>query len=102
MQGIRGACLSAEYRIFETREFKKSLKKLPAGDMKFIKKKLAEYIYPQIKEEPCYGQNIKKLQGYTPPTWRYRAGRMRVFYIIDFEEKTIYILTVEYRKDAYR
>lgn len=92
----------SKFRIFETEEFQKRLAKLSAADQKFIKTKLTEYAYPQLKQDPFFGANIKKLKGYAPDTWRYRIGNYRVFYIIENEEKIIYILTLDARKDAYK
>ena len=92
----------SNYRIFETEEFAKALEKLTKTNISFIQKKLAGYVYPQIKKEPCFGKNIKKLRDYNPDTWRYRLGKFRLFYTVDHEEKIIYILTVDFRKDAYR
>ena len=91
-----------EFRIFETDEFLKKLKKISSRESVFLKRKLDSFVYPQLKVEPFWGNNIKKLQGYTPDTWRYRVGKFRIFYIVDQEEQIIYLLTVENRKDAYR
>ncbi len=91
-----------KYRIFETVEFLKRVEKLEAQDKNFIRKKLTSYVYPQIKLEPFLGKNIKKLREYVPDTWRYRIGKFRIFYTLDQEEKIIYILTIDHRKDAYR
>ena len=92
----------SEFRIFETDEFLKRLKKLASRDASFLRRKLDAFVYPQLKAEPFWGKNIKKLQGYTPETWRYRIGKFRVFYVVDQEEQVLYILTVDDRKDAYR
>lgn len=92
----------SDYRIFETEEFDKIFKKLSFSDVSFIRKKLEAFVYPQIKTDPFWGNNIKKLQGYTPDTWRYRIGGFRLFYLVDLEEHVIYILTIDHRKDAYR
>jgi len=92
----------SRYRIFETGEFCKRLEKLPKRDVAFLQKKLSGYVYSQLKEEPFFGNNIKKLRGYTPDTWRYRIGRFRLFYSIDLDDDVIYILTIDQRKDAYR
>ena len=92
----------SEFRIFETDEFMKRLKKLASRDAAFLRRKLDSFVYPRLKAEPFWGNNIKKLQGYTPETWRYRIGKFRVFYIVDQEEQILYILTVDDRKDAYR
>ncbi|MFW6151836.1 MAG: type II toxin-antitoxin system RelE family toxin [Verrucomicrobiota bacterium] len=92
----------SDVRIFETDEFLKKLKKLPSRDSAFLRKKLDSFVYPQIRLEPYWGNNIKKLRGYSPDTWRYRIGRFRLFYIIDQDEQIIYMLTVDDRKDAYK
>jgi mRNA interferase RelE/StbE len=91
-----------EYRIFETEEFLKNLDKLSVRDRASIRGKLSDYAYPQLREQPFFGTNIRKLRGYTPDTWRYRIGRYRVFYAVDEEERTVYVLTAEARKDACR
>ena len=91
-----------DFRIFETDEFKKQFKKLSSRDAVFLRKKLGGYVYPQIKVEPFWGNNIKKLQGYSPDTWRYRIGKFRLFYIVDRNERIAFILTVDDRKDAYK
>ncbi len=92
----------SSYRIFETDEFQKKLNKLIKKDYEFVYKKLKEYIYPQIIEEPAFGKNIKKLKGYNPETWRYRVGDFRIFYSISDKEKIVYILTIDKRKDSYK
>lgn len=89
------------YKIFETDEFQKRIAKISKRDKTFIEKKLTQYIYPQLKEEPHYGNNIKKLVNYDPETWRYRIGKYRLFYVIDETAKIIYIISIDLRKDAY-
>lgn len=95
-----GAARLPEYRIFETDEFKRSLHRL--GPPRFLPKKLESYVYPQLRTEPHYGTNIRKLQGYSPDTWRYRIGPYRLFYSVNDGEMIVFILTVDDRKDAYR
>jgi len=94
--------LSETYKIFETDEFAKRLSQISLSDRKMIEKKLKNYIYPQLKDEPHFGNNIKKLINYNPPTWRYRIGKYRLFFIIDEKEKIISVITIDHRKDAYR
>jgi mRNA interferase RelE/StbE len=91
---------SPEFRIFETDEFRKALARL--GPPRFLPKKLQSYVYPQLRQGPYFGPNIRKLQGYTPETWRYRIGPYRLFYSVDKDERIIFLLTVDDRKDAYR
>lgn len=91
---------SPEFRVFETAEFKKALGRL--GPPRFLPKKLTAYVYPQLRLGPYFGPNIRKLQGYTPQTWRYRIGPYRLFYSVDEDDKVVFMLTVDDRKDAYR
>ncbi len=97
----RGASL-ANYRIFETDEFIERMKDLPKADRTFLEKKLKSYVFPQLASEPHFGLNIKKLVDYVPSTWRYRIGKFRVFYTIDEKQKIVFILTIDFRRDAYK
>jgi mRNA interferase RelE/StbE len=91
---------SPEFKVFEADEFKKALARL--GPPRFLPKKLEAYVYPQLRQGPYFGPNIRKLQGYTPETWRYRIGPYRLFYSVDADEMIVFMLTVDDRKDAYR
>ena len=102
MQKRERVDLSNNYRIFETDEFAKWLSQVSLSDKKMIEKKLKNFIYPQLKDEPHFGNNIKKLVNYTPPAWRYRIGKYRLFFIIDEKVKVIYVISIDHRKDAYR
>jgi len=97
----RGASLS-NYRLFETEEFIERMEEFSKVQQSFLQNKLKSYAYPQLKLEPHFGLNIKKLIDYVPPTWRYRIGKFRVFYSIDEKLKIVSILTIDFRKDAYR
>lgn len=77
------------------------MEKFSSHDREFIEKKLRKHIYPQLKDEPHYGNNIRNLVGYKPETWRYWIGRYRVFYTPEEDEKMIYVLSIDFRKDAY-
>ncbi|HED06942.1 MAG TPA: type II toxin-antitoxin system RelE/ParE family toxin [Ignavibacteria bacterium] len=90
-----------KYKIFETDEFMKIINKISERDKSFIKKKLTQYVYPQLKDEPHYGNNIKKLANYKPETWRYRIGKYRLFYIINEEDNIVFVISIDLRKDAY-
>jgi len=92
----------SDYRIFETDEFQKQLKKVSQSQRKVVEKKLSGYVYPQLRTAPYYGPNIKKLRGYKPETWRYRIGNYRAFYCVDEEECIVFMLTIDDRKDAYK
>lgn len=90
------------FRIFETDQFLEDL----TGDFgthgERVRKKLSEYVYPQLRNNPYFGKNIKKLKNYKPPTWRYRIGAYRFFYEIDETEHIVYMIVAESRKDSYR
>jgi mRNA interferase RelE/StbE len=58
-------------------------------------------VYPQIKSEPHFGINIKKLRGYSPSTWRYQISNYRIYYTIDENDQLILLLVVESREKAY-
>ena len=92
----------SDYRIFETAEFQKQLKKITTRQRQVVERKLSAYVYPRLRTAPYYGPNIRKLRGYTPDTWRYRIGNYRVFYCVDEQERIVFILTVDDRKDAYK
>ena len=92
----------SDFRVFETREFLKKLDKLSKDHARIIRSKLDEYVYPQLKKEPFFGPNIKKLREYTPDMWRYRIGRFRLFYAIDTDDNMVYILSIDFRRDSYR
>ena len=95
-----GAAPSSDFRIFETEEFQKALARL--GPPRFLRKKLDAYVYPQLRQGPYFGPNIRKLQGYTPATWRYRVGPYRIFYSLAEADRVVFVLTIDDRKDAYR
>ncbi len=90
------------YDLFETGEFLNSIEKLQKRDKALIQNKLKEYVYPQIKSEPHFGINIKKLRGYSPNTWRYRTGNYRIFYTTDENDQLVLLLIIESRDKAYR
>ena len=93
--------MSAKFKIFETEEFGNHLDGFDAPNKKFIKNKLEKYVYPQLRQEPHFGKNIKKLRDYSPETLRYRIGDFRLFYSVNDSDKIVSMLTVDYRKDAY-
>ncbi len=101
MSETTGSAELANYQVFIAEEYDKQIKKFSSKDRAFIEKKMTEYVIPQLKKEPHFGLNIKKLKNYEPPTWRYRIGKYRVFYEIDADAKEVDILTISPRKDSY-
>jgi mRNA interferase RelE/StbE len=90
-----------KYRIFETEQFQKDLERITRSGQRKIADKLHDFVYPQLRQHPHYGSNIKKLKGFTPETWRYRIGAWRFFYEIDDEEKIVFMLAAYHRGVAY-
>ena len=89
------------YRIFETEPYRKDIEADFSGRQAHIKNKLETYVYPQIKSEPHFGMNIKKLVNYRPDTWRYRIGNYRFFYEIDEKRKIVFMIACDHRGKAY-
>ena len=90
------------YQIFETRQYQSDLKRLDSSVRSQIEKKLQGYVYPQLRQEPHVGSNIRKLKEWSPETWRYRIGSWRFFYEIRDGEKRVYMTTLSHRREAYR
>ena len=89
------------YRIFETGYFIKIISKMNRKQKDSLEHRLHSNIYPQLSDQPYFGNNIKKLKNYKPETWRYRIGNFRLFYEISEEDKIVYILTISTRQSAY-
>lgn len=84
----------AETEIFSLKIEEKKYRKI------YIK--IKDYIYPQLKLNPFFGNNIKKLKGQFEGVYRYRIGDYRLFYTIENDKVIIIILDIDDRKDAYR
>lgn len=90
--------MSADFRIAETESFRKLIQK---PHYKVLYSKLVDYIYPQLRHNPYFGSNIKKLKGDLSHYYRFRIGNYRLFYSIDTEKSLVIIITISDRKDAY-
>lgn len=91
-----------KFRIFETDQFREDLAQNFEGQGRKVVRKLREYVYPQLRDNPYFGKNIKKLKNYQPETWRYRIRNYRIFYKIDEKEGIVYMLALDFRKDSYK
>ena len=67
-----------------------------------IRSKLRSHVYPQIRVQPFYGANIRKLRGFATDVWRHRIGNYRVFHTVDEDDRVVSMVAIEHRKDAYR
>ena len=93
--------MSTDYRIFETRQLQKDLDSIAKAGQAEVSRKLRSVVYPQLRSHPHYGNNIRKLKGYSPDTWRYRIGAWRFFYEIDEDERIIFMISASHRGSAY-
>ncbi len=91
-----------KFKIFETDQFFQDLSEDFKGQGERIAKKLKDHVYPQLRDNPHFGKNIKKLKNYQPETWRFRISSYRFFYEVDEKESIVYMLAVDARKDSYR
>ena len=89
------------FRIFETSQFQEDLKTKLGDRSNKIIAKLRGFVYPQLRKQPYFGKNIKKLKGYKPDTWRCRIGNYRFFYEIDDKRKIIFMIAVDARSKSY-
>jgi len=86
------------FEIAETETFQRSISK---KEFTRIYNKIKTYVYPQLRDNPFFGKNIKKLKGELKDIYRYRIGEYRLFYLIDKKKIMIFIMDVVQRKDAY-
>jgi mRNA interferase RelE/StbE len=88
----------AKYKIAETDHFSEKIK-----DLKYKSqyRKINDYVYPILRENPFFGPNIKKLKGNLKEVYRFRIGNFRLFYKVSEETVIVFILNIEDRKDAY-
>ncbi len=64
--------------------------------------KIKSIVYPQLRKNPWFGTNIKKLIGAFEGLYRYRIGNYRLFYMIKSEEVLVFVIDLRQRKDAYK
>ena len=89
----------ADYRIAETETFQK---KMESASFRRQYPRIVKTIYPRLRSNPSYGPNIKRLRGELSAVFRYRIGDYRLFYSIDAQRDTVFVLDPVHRKDAYR
>ena len=90
--------MSLNFKIAETETFSQSISR---PEYKKIYEKIKNYVYPQLKLNPYFGNNIKRLKGEWKDTYRYRIGDYRLFYTIDAGRLLVLILDFKRRNDAY-
>lgn len=91
--------MSTEFKIAETETF---IKKIGKSEFKTTYNKIVNYVYPQLRKNPFYGPNIKKLKGEFSGVYRFRIGRYRLFYTIEINTIFVFIVNIDHRKDSYK
>ena len=90
--------LSIKFKIAETENFKL---KLSWDSFKIYYKKIKDFVYPQLKVNPYFWLNIKKLKWKYKNVYRYRIWKVRLFYVIKKEEVILIMTDIVLRKSAY-
>jgi len=87
------------FKIAETATFENKIK---GPKYKQLYSKIVDYVYPLLRDNPFYGNNIKKLKGEYKELYRFRIGDFRLFYTVSEETVIVFIIDMEARKDSYR
>ena len=86
------------FEIAETETFQRSISK---KEISKIYNKIKTYVYPQLRINPFFGKNIKKLKGEFKDVYRYRIGEYRLFYQVAEKQILIFSMDIVKGKDAY-
>lgn len=87
----------SDFEVAETKTFIKSKNKINPK----VYKKIQDIVYPQLRKNPYFGANIKRLKGDFSPYYRYRIGSYRLFYLIDNSKVVVAIVDLKHRQSAY-
>jgi len=87
----------SKYQIAETKTFEKVKNKID----KKLYLKIKNFVYPQLRENPFYGTNIKKLKDNLEGYYRYKIGNYRLFYLIEDDKLIIAVVYFKHRQQAY-
>ena len=90
-----------DYRIFETDQFLNDLERISPARRDKLAMKLRSFVYPQLREQPYFGSNIRMLKGLKPDTWRCRIGPYRFFHLIDDKERSVSMVAADTRQRSY-
>jgi len=89
--------LLSKYQIAETKTFEKIKNKID----KKLYSKIENFVYPQLRKNPFYGSNIKKLKDNLEGYYRYRIGNYKLFYLIENDKLIIAVVAFKHRQQAY-
>ncbi len=88
----------SNFKIAETKTFNKVKEKINQK----LYQKIIDIVYPQLRKNPFFGSNIKKLKGEFSQYYRFRLGSYRLFYLVDKEKVIVVIVDLKHRKNAYK
>lgn len=89
--------LLSNFLIAESKTFIKIKNQIDAK----IYNKILSIVYPQLRVNPFFGTNIKKLKGEFEGYYRYRIGSYRLFYLIDNEKIIVMVSDIRHRQNSY-
>jgi mRNA interferase RelE/StbE len=87
----------SEFGIAESATFQKTRDRLPAK----LYAKIRDVVYPQLRRNPFFGPNIRKLRGEFERYYRYRVGSYRLFYLVEEERVLVVVVDLRHRQGAY-
>jgi mRNA interferase RelE/StbE len=87
-----------EFRIAESKKLEKRKKKIDPP----LYTKIKNIVYPQLRKNPYFGANIKKLKGDLSGYYRFRIGNYRLFYLIEEDKVILVVVDVQHRRNAYK
>lgn len=88
----------SEFRIAESRTFQRIKKDISPK----LYEKIKTVVYPQLKANPHFGPNIKKLRGEFERYYRYCIGSYRLFYLIENDKVLVVVVDLKHRQGAYK
>jgi len=87
----------SDFQIAESKTFQKVRNKMSPK----LYAKIKDIVYPQLRSNPFFGINIKKLKGDFDSYYRYRIGNYRLFYLIENKKVLVVIVDLKHRQNAY-
>ena len=88
----------SDFQIAESKTFEKFKKKIDSK----LYDKIKKIVYPQLRSNPNFGTNIKKLKGDLDGYYRYRIGNYRLFYLIENEKVLVVIVDLKHLQNSYK
>jgi mRNA interferase RelE/StbE len=88
----------SEFQIAETKGFEKRKESIAPE----LYDKIRDVVYPQLRRNPYFGPNIKKLKGKLAPYYRFRIGNYRLFYLIEADKVFVVVVDLRHRQGAYK